>query len=167
MELISGCLPILGILLASYFSSRAHLRRENSRAGRGRAMAPLCSSVIGRRQGGAELKLVGLHAVSTSVRCVVRTPHFREIMSSFFAKHLMFSSNTMQTAMGDLRRYEGFFPHMTGATYDPISLFKEDRGRSPETGFFPTSLPHDYGFRNASFSFSRYEIFHLKLPSYL
>ena len=67
----------------------------------------------------------------------------------------MFSSNAVPTSMADLKRYEGFFPNMTGATYDPISLMKEET-RNPESRSLTSGFPsNDYGFSNTSSSLSR------------
>ena len=45
---------------------------------------------------------------------------------------MIYPSNGVPKSLTDLRRYEGFFPNMSGATYDPISLMKEEKNRSHE-----------------------------------
>ena len=61
--------------------------------------------------------------------------------------------------MADLRRYEGFFPNMNGATYDPISLMDEKKNRDREESRFSsdsTSASHDEDiFSSTPFTFSR------------
>lgn len=84
-----------------------------------------------------------------------------EIMSSFFKKQLTYPTNGVPQTMTDLKKYEGFFPNMTGATYDPISLINEAKnlGREPSGSFSSDSTAtsnDDDTFSNTAFAFSRY-----------
>ncbi|XP_068753148.1 uncharacterized protein [Montipora capricornis] len=80
-------------------------------------------------------------------------------MASFLKKQLSYPSNGVPKTMTDLRRYEGFFPNMTGATYDPISLMNEEKNLGRETsGSFSsdstTTSNDDDMFSNTAFPFS-------------
>jgi len=86
-------------------------------------------------------------------------------MASFFGKHLIYPSSGVPKSMADLRKYEGFFPNMSGATYDPISLMNEEKNlRRDESSSGPSSFSSDSTtpshdddiFANATFAFSRY-----------
>ena len=73
-------------------------------------------------------------------------------MASYFQNHLIYSKNSVPTSLPDLRRYEGFFPNMKGATYDPISLIK-DKTQNGKLEVCGPSLRVDYDdddFSNAS-----------------
>lgn len=92
-----------------------------------------------------------------------------EIMSSFFKKQLTYPTNGVPQTMTDLKKYEGFFPNMTGATYDPISLINEAKnlGREPSGSFSSDSTAtsnDDDTFSNTAFAFSRYWVcYYLKM----
>lgn len=84
-------------------------------------------------------------------------------MASFIGKHMIFPSNCVPKSMADLRKYEGFFPNMSGATYDPISLLNEEKNlRRAQSGGFSSdstrSSRDDDIFSNTAFASSRYAI---------
>lgn len=123
--------------------------------------APHCCSLIGRELPGAELKLVEQHEALQSTAIFRTNSKVAGNMASFFGKHLMYSSSGVPKSMADLRRYEGFFPNMSGATYDPISLMNEEKNlsRGPSSSFSSdsTTPSHDDDiFSNTTFAFSRY-----------
>lgn len=127
---------------------------------------PHSCNLIGGELPGAELKLVSLHVglQFTAIFCTNSSSSGN--MSSFFEKHLIYPSNGVPKSMADLRRYEGFFPNMTGATYDPISLMNEEKNRSrePSSSFSSdstTASNYDDIFSNSAFTFSRYLILSL------
>lgn len=123
--------------------------------------APHCCDLIGRELPGAELKLVEQHEALQFTAIFRTNSKVARNMASFFGKHLIYPSTGVPKSMADLRRYEGFFPNMSGATYDPISLMKEEKNlsREPSSSFSSdsTTPSHDDDiFSNAAFAFSRY-----------
>ncbi|XP_022794956.1 uncharacterized protein LOC111333606 isoform X2 [Stylophora pistillata] len=77
-------------------------------------------------------------------------------MASFFGKHMIYPSNYVPKSMADLRKYEGFLPNMSGATYDPISLLNEEKNlRREQSGSFSShstrSSRDDDIFSNTAF----------------
>ena len=111
--------------------------------------APHCCNLIGRELPGAELKLVERHEALQFIAIFCTNSKVARIMASFFGKHLIYPSNGVPKSMADLRRYEGFFPNMSGATYDPISLMNEEKNhsREPSRSFSSdsTTPSHDDG----------------------
>ena len=76
---------------------------------------------------------------------------------------MIFPSNCVPKSMADLRKYEEFFPNMSGATYDPISLLNEEKNlRRAQSGGFSSdstrSSRDDDIFSNTAFASSRYAI---------
>lgn len=142
-----------------------HEKKEEGKLLAGRralhSCAPHCCNPIGRELPGAELKLVERHVALQFTAIFCTNSKVARIMASFFGKHLIYPSNGVPKSMADLRRYEGFFPNMSGATYDPISLMNEEKnhGREPSGSFSSdsTTPSHDDDiFSNATFAFSRY-----------
>lgn len=130
---------------------------------------PHCCDLIGGELPGAELKLVSLHVglQFTAIFCTNSSSSGN--MASFFEKHLIYPSNGVPKSMADLRRYEGFFPNMSGATYDPISLMNEEKNREPSGSFSSDSntASHDDDiFSNPAFAFSRYLLSSLSHGNY-
>lgn len=135
-------------------------RRENSRrAVHLHKRPPHSCNLIGGEIPGAELKLVWLHVGLQFTAIFCTNSSSPENMTSFFEKHLIYPSNGVPKSMADLRRYEGFFPNMTGTTYDPISLMNEkNRNREPSSSFSSDSTAasnDDDMFSNTAFAFSR------------
>lgn len=123
--------------------------------------APQYYNLIGRELPGAELKLVEQHEALQSTAIFRTNSKVARNMASFFGKHLIYPSTGVPKSMADLRRYEGFFPNMSGATYDPISLMNEEKNlsREPSSSFSSDSTTpsrDDDIFSNATFAFSRY-----------
>lgn len=142
-----------------------HERKEEGKLLAGRralhSCAPHCCNLIGRELPGAELKLVEQHEALQSTAMFRTNSKVARNMASFFGKHLIYPSSGVPKSMADLRRYEGFFPNMSGATYDPISLMNEEKNlsREPNSSFSSdsTTPSHDDDiFSNATFTFSRY-----------
>lgn len=121
--------------------------------------APHCCNLIGSELPGAELKLVWLDVglQFSTIFCTNGTS--ARNMASFFKKHMIYASNGVPKSMADLRIYEGFFPNMNAATYDPISLMDEEKNRDREESRFSsdsTSASHDEDiFSSTPFTFSR------------
>lgn len=121
--------------------------------------APHCCNLIGSELAGAELKLVCSH-VGHQFSAILRTNcRSARNMASFFKKRIIYPSNGVPKSVADLRRYEGFFPNMNGATYDPISLMDEDKNRDRDESRFSsdsTSASHDEDiFTSTPFTFLR------------
>ena len=122
---------------------------------------PHSCNLIGGKLPGAELKLVSLHVGLQFTLILCTNDSSAGIMASFLKKQLSYPSNGVPKTMTDLRRYEGFFPNMTGATYDPISLMNEEKnlGRETSVSFSSdstTTSNDDDMFSNTAFPFSRY-----------
>ena len=120
--------------------------------------APHCCNLIGSELPGAELKLVWLHVGLQFSTIFCTNSSSARNMASFFKKHMIYPSNGVPKSMADLRRYEGFFPNMNGATYDPISLMDEKNRDREESRFSSdsTSASHDEDiFSSTPFTFSR------------
>ncbi|PFX22927.1 GATA-type zinc finger protein 1 [Stylophora pistillata] len=69
---------------------------------------------------------------------------------------MIYPSNYVPKSMADLRKYEGFLPNMSGATYDPISLLNEEKNlRREQSGSFSShstrSSRDDDIFSNTAF----------------
>ena len=132
----------------------------------GHSCAPHCCNLIGRELPGAEFKLVEQHEAVQSTAIFRTNSKVDGNMASFFGKHLIYPSSGVPKSMADLRRYEGFFPNMSGATYDPISLMNEEKNLSREPSG-PSSFSSDSTtpshdddvFSNATFAFSRYFLY--------
>lgn len=126
--------------------------------------APHCCDLIGRHLPGAELKLVELHVGLQFAAIFCTNSKTAGSMASFFGKHLIYPSNCVPKSMADLRKYEGFFPNMSGATYDPISLMSEEKNhrREPSGSFSSDSTgpSHDDDiFSNTPLASLRYELY--------